>query len=575
MALAAGWERGNRFASAAGVGHYRATEGEMRNLVGCLVVLWGLGGCAGDGGVGPGVVLPAVDAADGLEATSDVSDDAAHPLDATEAEVGSEDSSEFMDISRPPDSSEGDVSRPPDGFGDAEDVVEPPPTPPAIWLTVAEVPRDMNGSIESIEAPLAWRLRVNRAHVTLDVFRDATSGPVDWETLSVECDEGGPSRVLGPIEVLGEHHARVLIDDETAFADGARVLCVAAVGGPGGTTSAAYAFDAATLPLELDPFDAPDQWLITTSRDMFRITVETRLDKTAQVDSTYVPGGSGVPDLDEALRVLGLFTAEAPEAATVIRAHLLARVRANVHRFFGLSGGDLLAPRIRLAFEGTIEAEPYLRMDAEALDAAGVSRIALGGDGSPADQRAGTFGRALVDWNNQDTEDDTVYGLGVFPTALVRAALNQPIAVVLLESLRPDLGGVPFGAHPGDVYFIGMDGIPDTLPPIDGIDDRAFYYDLIVNFTALGLASILTHEIGHSLGLVPYGPPPLGLFAGVDVDFVDTIAPDAHIDTAGLNIMQTGGSANIGAILGGEDPLFEPLSIAYLRRMLVVGPPLQ
>jgi hypothetical protein len=51
-----------------------------------------------------------------------------------------------------------------------------------------------------------------------------------------------------------------------------------------------------------------------------------------------------------------------------------------------------------------------------------------------------------------------------------------------------------------------------------------------------------------------------------------TVAPDAHIDTAGLNVMQTGGNLNITEALAGELPRFEPLSWAYLRRMLVVGP---
>jgi len=36
--------------------------------------------------------------------------------------------------------------------------------------------------------------------------------------------------------------------------------------------------------------------------------------------------------------------------------------------------------------------------------------------------------------------------------------------------------------------------------------------------------------------------------------------------------MQTGGNLNLTEAIGGERPAFEPLSWAYLRRQLVVGP---
>jgi hypothetical protein len=47
--------------------------------------------------------------------------------------------------------------------------------------------------------------------------------------------------------------------------------------------------------------------------------------------------------------------------------------------------------------------------------------------------------------------------------------------------------------------------------------------------------------------------------------------PDWHIDTPGLNIMQTGAVTNwVEAI--GQTMRFNPLCLAYLRRRLVVDP---
>ena len=96
-------------------------------------------------------------------------------------------------------------------------------------------------------------------------------------------------------------------------------------------------------------------------------------------------------------------------------------------------------------------------------------------------------------------------------------------------------------------------------------------YDLAVQLGGLALASILCHEIGHSLGLVPSGVPPRGLFAEVDdLPFTVTNATNAHIDTVGLNIMQTGSNTNWLEVFG-QSPVFNPLNWAYLRRQLVIG----
>jgi hypothetical protein len=259
-----------------------------------------------------------------------------------------------------------------------------------------------------------------------------------------------------------------------------------------------------------------------------------------------------------------------PAAATLIRDHLLAKVRALVHGIYGLDPqGQPTADGVslRLYFEGDEGAPDPADFGKEGQR---FSMIALTGDGDPDDQLGGTFGRALIDWNNQDVEDDTVPGLGVWPAAIARTILGNPAGALLLEDIRPALGGTPFGLAEGDALFIGQDVDPATLPA--AYRQRASRYNLLVQFGSLALAAILSHEIGHSLGLVPFGAPPKGLFAGVEADWMVTYAPDAHIDTEGLNVMQTGASVNWLEAASGDLPRFEPLSWAYLRRQLVVGP---
>ena len=460
--------------------------------------------------------------------------------------------------------------------GDADAVIVPPPPPPSLTLTVNRIPAPMSGAVpwrDTLGVDHPFALRVHDAYATLDVLADLRAGgPVDWSTLSVSCTADGAPWPLGPFTADADGRAATLaFGPEAPLPAGARLSCLAGASGPGGAAApSAITFDAAPLPPELDPFPAVDRWLVVLSRDLFAIAVEPDATGAPRLVSHFSPDGNGAADFGEAFVHLGLVHPDHPDAAAIVEAHLVRRIREHAYAIFGLDADGGPTPdgvRLRLYFEG----DPGAPTPAD-FAAGDLSLIALGGDGAPSDQAQGTFGRALVDWNNQERENNAVYGLGVFPTALVRAVLAQPLGVYLLADLLPSEGGVPIGGHPSDALFIGLD--PDDVPalPDDTARHRAQLYALGVDLGALALASILTHEIGHSLGLVPYGPPPQGLFAGVDgPSFLASFAPDAHIDTAGLNIMQTGGSVDWTAALG-EDPRFNALNWAYLRRQLVVGP---
>lgn len=465
-----------------------------------------------------------------------------------------------------------------DGGDAVEEVVEDttPPAPPVVTLTVNGIPAAMNGAIpwrdtSGGEHPFA--LRVNRENATLDVVADLRAGgPVDWTTLVVTCSAGSVELAIGALtpSAVDGASASLAFTAETPLPDAAAVTCRAEVSGPGGAAEASeVSFAAGTMPAELDPFATEDVWLVVLSRDIFALSTAVAADGTVALSSSYVAEGNGIPDFIEPFYVMGLMSPDHPEATEAVRAHLVRTIRRRAYEVFGLDAEGRPTPggaRLRLYFEGDPGAP-----DPADFATGGFSMIALGGDGKPADQAAGTFGRALIDWNNQDVEDDTVYGLGVFPTGLVRAVLGMPLGVYLLADLLPSAGGVPIGADPDDAVFIGKDDDELEGPLPAGSIHRQELYILGVDMGGLALSSILCHEMGHSLGLVPFGPPAEGLFAGVDgPEFLESFAPDAHIDTDGLNIMQTGGSVDWTTALGSE-PRFNPLNWAYLRRQIIVG----
>ena len=457
-----------------------------------------------------------------------------------------------------------------------------PDAPPKLLLTVNEIPRPMNGSQAWTDASgeaHPFSLRVNHENFTLDLMAEEGSGEIDWESLSLVCDsalsdpEGGILLADTPIppEALSssddELHRRLVITPDAPALDGVLITCEAEVAGPKGTSSDALSFETAALPEHLDPFVTPDTWLVVLSRDIAALSEQVHADKTVSLTSAHRPEGDGVIDFDEGFIAMGLFSEANVEARGRVKSMLLEVVRDWAYRSFLLDTSGAMTSEsvpIRVLFEGDPEAP-----DPQSWDGT-FSMIALGGDGEPHDQLKGTVGMAKLDPNNQAHEDNTLYGLGVFTTGIVRQALKNPLATLLLASILPHTG-TPIGDHPEDALLLDPDFDPKGCHSSE-LMDRYTVLGLCLEFIGLAIGATLAHEIGHSLGLVPPGPPPIGLFAGVEgLSFTDNTLDDAHIDTPGLNVMQTGRVTNWLEALS-QDPSFNALNLAYLRRRLVVGP---
>lgn len=509
------------------------------------------------------------------------------------------DSGPVDDVSNGQDAAVGDVSSVPGdvnpsdmGFSDVDtdveiDIVDVevgeaiPTGPPRVTFTINEIPPSMNGTIPYIRSDLPgeefdFSLRVNRHDFTIDFIVDPASGPVDWDAVVLTCSEailsGGDvvyeAEEPLPVELLLSHGARsrrVHFSESLYFEAGDEIRCATKITGSGDEIEGEVIFSAADLPAHLDPFVEPDIWLVVLSRDIFETTLVTE-GTTTRLRSEYVAEGSGRNDFDEVFYALGFFTDEAPQTSELLKAWLLDTIRVETYRMFGLSDegeGTSESVPLRIYFEGE-EGAPE-RGD---FNGQNFSMIALGGDYAIFDGPA--FGRALLDWNNQAHEDNTVYGLGVFTTSLLRSLVEMPTTGGLFRTFFP-VTGDPFGTFPGEEGILTPEF--DLRSASNGVRNRYNIIKLAVEKGGMAIAAVLAHEMGHSLGLVAPGPPPLGLFAGIaGLPFTGSDLDDAHIDTAGLNLMQSGSAFNLSQALTAT-PRFNELNMAYLRRRIVVGEP--
>ncbi|MBM4396306.1 MAG: hypothetical protein FJ087_11505 [Deltaproteobacteria bacterium] len=474
---------------------------------------------------------------------------------------------------------------------DVPDAPVPPPAPPKPRVTVASLPDTMNGKVPYTQhdgPPQAFRLRLPTGGFTVEAYLTDAAAPWDGEptfSFSVPLrtaggdvvpagDDARPAldcdREPDPLVIAGEEllHTRCRVPDG-AIDPAPGVTVTARFTGADGAAGEedSLAFDVAALPAHLDPFPAVDPWVVMLSRDLFEHEAVARPDGTYDVTSADVPAGNGEPDLDEALRALGLLSQNG-EFSAAARAMFLDRVREKSYAIYGLDATGAPLPRgvrVSIAFEG----DPGAPDPAAWTPLSPFSRIALGGD--PDDPESGYVGMAEIDPNNQGREDDARPGRGVFVTSIVRQALRNPLGAQILKEISP-VDGTPLGEYPGDEAF--LDPAFDASSGGDErLANRQLIFGVIMDFATLAVAATLCHEMGHSLGLVANGPPPEGQFGGMPGLSLALSDPgDWHIDTPGLNVMQTGKVTSYLEALGAE-VRFEPLGLAYLRRQIVTGSP--
>lgn len=320
-------------------------------------------------------------------------------------------------------------------------------------------------------------------------------------------------------------------------------------------------FVLAELTDELNPFVEVDPWGVVVDRDLSSLMVA--YDGTFTVSYDRQPNGT--PDLVEALAAIGMQGGDATFNAAVFQI-FLDRLKGQLREFFlldpvtGEPGPDSVP--LRIVFNADADAPPV-----EEWGMLGWSQIGLGGPPPPDD--AGLFGRARLDWNNQNADDNTEPGLGIFSTTFVGVALTSTLISTLLVDYVAEAGGDPFGSLPGDEALLDLDTPLMDLP--EAVRSRAQRFRFLVDNFSLAVGAVLAHEIGHSLGLVKEGVPPAGMLAGVEGDWSVQVVPGGHLDTPGFNLMQPGSAFSFSDVLRSR-PAFNSVCLAYLRGQILLIP---
>ena len=476
---------------------------------------------------------------------------------------------------------------------------------PTAAVTVNGIPETMNGSQPYLGNDLqehAFHLALPTWGFTWEVTADCPCG----------CDEGALEAFLAtdaalPIEGFevhftydGEGTWSLDVPEDQALPPPGAALCARVTDACGNSsTDICLQVELVEMTPALHPFQPPDPWLFVWRRDSRTIGLA---DDGTGVAVWSDPAPNGAWDFLEDLWLAGLGTSEeaTPEWTAmdcgwaqggnecVVRA-VLEAVRLESYKFYfkepdGTCGAH--CADILFLIEGEAGAPDPADFEYQTLvgteEVRNFSKIGFGG-GDLSESLLGLS--ESIDPRNDGNENNAKPGYGCLTTSLFRylieAVEEDPgladIAVMMFGAIMPTLGGTPLGVLPEDHLVIDP-AVPDAELSAAALQRRKTW-DLMVDLMGFGLAALTVHEIGHSVGLVAYGAPPHGLFGGEkEAAFVENPGgcKGAHIDTAGLNLMQAGPGSGNGFVISMDllsQPIgFNELNSAYLKGQVVILP---
>ncbi|MBM4321239.1 MAG: hypothetical protein FJ125_15160, partial [Deltaproteobacteria bacterium] len=335
----------------------------------------------------------------------------------------------------------------------------PCPPPPLPLLTVNRIPATMNGSLPftNLDHRLEpFLLLLPRAGFTLDLI--GVPGEVqrltmihlgcagrDWTLLAQEAADGwsvtAPADdplAPGAAPVLCRALLRLPCPAMTLGADGAPAPEADAIGDGEELLELTLPVLIGELTPALDPFERPETWLVVHRRDHWTLQGLLAPDGSLQLLAQRVADGRA--DLDEALLLVGLASDDsAPGAALVeedgargasaiFRQRLLRHFLAELRALFDQPpDGTFHAGSVSVHF--ALQGEPDAPDPADFDPRGSFSMIGLGG-GDPEERNAG---RARLDWNNDEQDDDaTDPDLGIFTTSMIAIFLDMELARMVL-----------------------------------------------------------------------------------------------------------------------------------------------
>jgi hypothetical protein len=271
------------------------------------------------------------------------------------------------------------------------------------------------------------------------------------------------------------------------------------------------------------------------------------------------------PEIDflEDLRGYGLSSSADPQLEASVRDRVVSEILARAHPFFDrYPDGSPGADPVNLVFT---DIDPGLGQR---------SRICVGGESALG---ASYLGASDLDENNQNkASDDCLFGapnFGVFPQAIDNLWGSDADYHAAFDPLDPDEGGTAVGDDPLDAIVLDPAFDPDGASPEELI--RWYLIDNAIDAFSQLLASVITHETGHLLGLVAHGPTPGGLFGGDEGALADHNVSAAGGTPDANFLMNVGGSFSFNEMTGRGDsplPVFRALNWAYLHDRIAPNP---
>jgi hypothetical protein len=271
----------------------------------------------------------------------------------------------------------------------------------------------------------------------------------------------------------------------------------------------------------------------------------------------------GLPDFWQDLELFGLASTGHPELARIIagqiESHALLRVEAAFTAEHDPNQTGQARDPVRVRFRPT--------EDPGAL----TSRICVGGSDPTQKRLVGYVHFDLRNENKTSQECTREPAAGLFPAELE----TYRDSALYRESFGPLLagsGGQAIGRHPDD-SAASLSNLQDRERGSEGLSSRQRKILRAITIFGDALGSIMAHEAGHALGLVPEGRPSVGLFGGeTGVDYAHNIDIFGGSEPSPW-LMNAGGSLNFEQLagLGEAGPLrFRPLNYAYLRDRIIV-----
>lgn len=481
--------------------------------------------------------------------------------------------------------------------------------PGSAVLTVNNIPIEMNGSMSFLNNSLelqSFRLALPTFGFSVDVALDipcgfdpldlSLTGTVSQTSMAVEVDlKAGLDPVLfqgTQWHVLVPEGSKLGPSEEVNLTISGHDLCGNEL------TPDSLVVETVEMTPELHPFLPEDPWLLTYDRDFHTIESVPGSGLVPGISVTQEPNGQ--PDFFEDLRLGGL-TPTFPTTAFAemvcpggvggeycVATALLQYTRDSALEFVGCPALEEPTDCTGILFwlpgeEGAPEAGDFILEFLDHTESARQFSI-LGFGGLDPDSAA--FGRSKTcDFRNVRNEDNSTPGYGIFTCQLIRLALETLAASdeylwlvdAYLGDFLPWLGGTPLGELEGDHLVVDF-SIPSNELTASQKARRTSVLS-VLELLGYGLGALVIHEIAHSVGLVPPGAPPYGLFGQeTQASFIESAVGSSgcHVDTAGMNLMQSGPASGyeleLSPALLSEPIGFNELNMAYLRGRLIVLP---